>query len=106
MLRAGRTKKVVVLSGPGDAGTVLSTEDSLYPSYAVSKAGINMAIAKYAVEYKREGMVFLSIDPGIVNATTGVGEFNSNTHHYSFINYKFLSKKMVLKVTTRFMQRS
>lgn len=66
LLRAGRTKKVIVISGPGDAGTVLSTEDSLYPSYAISKAGVNMAVAKFAVEFKREGFVFVGIDPGAV----------------------------------------
>jgi len=35
--------------------------------YSISKAALNMAVAKYAAEYKTEGFVFLAISPGLVN---------------------------------------
>ena len=35
--------------------------------YAVAKHGINMAMLKYAVKYKSEGVIFIAMNPGIVD---------------------------------------
>jgi len=35
--------------------------------YSISKAGVNMVIAKYNVTYKQEGILFMGICPGSVD---------------------------------------
>lgn len=37
----------------------------------MSKAAMNLAVAKYAAQYKDEGLVFLSISPGLVKTKAG-----------------------------------
>ncbi|KAJ7158231.1 hypothetical protein C8R43DRAFT_1124847 [Mycena crocata] len=68
LLRKGAVKKVITISsGQGDIDGVLQMALDTYPGYAISKAALNLAIAKYAVELKPEGFVFLSLSPGSVN---------------------------------------
>jgi NAD(P)-dependent dehydrogenase (short-subunit alcohol dehydrogenase family) len=35
-------------------------------SYSISKAALNMAVAKFSAEYAKEGVLFLSVCPGLV----------------------------------------
>lgn len=64
----GQIKKVIAItSGMGDIGFVNELELDIAPSYAISKAGVNMALAKYSAIYKQEGILFLGICPGSVN---------------------------------------
>ncbi|KAJ6598604.1 hypothetical protein B0H10DRAFT_2179110 [Mycena sp. CBHHK59/15] len=71
LLQKGSAKKVISLSsGLGDLDLTLQSEGPGQASYSIAKAALNMAVAKYAVEYKGEGFVFLSISPGIVNTAT------------------------------------
>lgn len=37
------------------------------PIYSISKAAMNMAVAKYAAQYKKAGLIFLAISPGVVH---------------------------------------
>ncbi|KAG8927884.1 hypothetical protein FRC02_007636 [Tulasnella sp. 418] len=68
LLRAGSTKKVITLSsGMGDLDFILPAEQDLSPAYAISKAAVNMAVAKFAVSLKDEGFIFLAISPGLVD---------------------------------------
>ncbi|KAJ7158251.1 hypothetical protein C8R43DRAFT_882641 [Mycena crocata] len=68
LLRNGAAKKVITISsGHGDMDVVLQTGVNEFPGYAISKAALNLAIAKYAVELKPEGFVFLSLSPGAVD---------------------------------------
>ncbi|KAJ7223950.1 hypothetical protein C8J57DRAFT_1391050 [Mycena rebaudengoi] len=68
LLRLGSAKKVISLSsGMGDLDLTITTEHSGQGPYAISKAALNMVVAKYAVKYKAEGFVFLAISPGVVN---------------------------------------
>jgi len=71
LLRAGSAKKVITLStGLADLDFTLVSEFPFAAPYSISKAALNMAIAKYAVEYKEQGFVFLSISPGLVDTST------------------------------------
>lgn len=64
----GQIKKVIAItSGMGDIGFVNELELDIAPSYAISKAGVNMVLAKYSAIYKQEGILFLGICPGSVN---------------------------------------
>jgi NAD(P)-dependent dehydrogenase (short-subunit alcohol dehydrogenase family) len=71
LLREGAAKKVVTLSsGMGDTDLVLTSGIPNQAPYAISKAAVNMVVAKYAAEYKAEGFVFLAISPGLVDTAT------------------------------------
>lgn len=71
LLRAGNTKKVVTLSsGIGDLDLTLAADFGVHAPYSISKAALNMVVTKYAVEYKKDGFVFLAISPGLVNTAT------------------------------------
>jgi len=71
LLRRGTAKKVITISsGMGDAELVLKSGLSNQAPYAISKAALNMVVAKYAAEYKAEGFVFLAISPGLVDTST------------------------------------
>ncbi|KFZ01267.1 hypothetical protein V501_10111 [Pseudogymnoascus sp. VKM F-4519 (FW-2642)] len=61
------TVNAFIGDGMGDIGFVNELELDIGPSYAISKAGVNMALAKYSAIYKQEGILFLGICPGSVN---------------------------------------
>ncbi len=44
--------------------------------YSISKAALNAAVAKFAAQYKKDGILFMAICPGVV-AT----EMNSGKRH-------------------------
>ncbi|KAJ7918367.1 hypothetical protein B0H13DRAFT_2250048 [Mycena leptocephala] len=70
-LRAGTTKKVITLStGAADLAFVTGTSSSRQVGYAISKAALNMAVAKFAAALKQEGFVFLALSPGLVDTAT------------------------------------
>ncbi|KAK7063713.1 NAD(P)-binding protein [Favolaschia claudopus] len=70
LLKNGSTKKVLTLSsGVGHLGFTLQSGMAGSVSYAIAKAALNMAVAKFAVQYKAEGFVFLSINPGSVDTS-------------------------------------
>ncbi|KAJ6450764.1 hypothetical protein C8R45DRAFT_1223983 [Mycena sanguinolenta] len=72
LLRGGPTKKVAVLStGNADLDATLTMVNPGSVGYGISKAAMNMAIAKLALALKPEGFVFVSISPGMVDRKAG-----------------------------------
>ncbi|KUI56149.1 hypothetical protein VP1G_03479 [Cytospora mali] len=68
LIRQGNLKKVVVLSsGMGDISFVLESNMEAQSVYSISKAALNFAVAKFQVQYKEEGILFMAISPGVVN---------------------------------------
>ncbi|KAJ3498620.1 hypothetical protein NLG97_g990 [Lecanicillium saksenae] len=68
LVRKGQAKKLVAISSclaDIDFTNDFAVESG--PLYAVSKAAVNMVIAKFNAQYKKEGILFLSICPGMVN---------------------------------------
>lgn len=43
-------------------------------SYAITKAGVNMVIAKYDAMYSQEGILFMAICPGSADTSAQAGE--------------------------------
>ncbi|KAJ7508503.1 hypothetical protein B0H11DRAFT_1965373 [Mycena galericulata] len=71
LLRKGEVKKVIALSsGMGDLDLTLASEVSALGPYSISKAALNMVVAKYAAQLKGEGFTVLAISPGLVNTST------------------------------------
>lgn len=64
----GNAKKVIAISS-GVADDVLTAKYDLESSapYAISKAGLNTAVAKFSAQYRKDGVLFLSISPGVVD---------------------------------------
>ncbi|KAF8215777.1 hypothetical protein K438DRAFT_1659037 [Mycena galopus ATCC 62051] len=68
LLKNGSAKKVIsITSGMGDLEVTLLSESVAEATYAISKAALNMVVAKYAAQYKAEGFTFLAICPGMVS---------------------------------------
>lgn len=74
--RGGLKKILVVSSGMGDPNFVVEENVKMQTPYAVSKAALNMAVAKYHVQYKSEGILIMAISPGLVE-TGGYDSFES-----------------------------
>ncbi|KAI1660858.1 putative short chain dehydrogenase [Daldinia decipiens] len=72
----GKAKKVIVISS-GFADLDLTTRFDLDLSslYSISKAASNMAVAKFSAQYRKDGVLFLSITPGMVE----VGHYTNST---------------------------
>ncbi|KAI1470393.1 putative short chain dehydrogenase [Daldinia caldariorum] len=72
----GHAKKVIVLSsGFADLDLTNKFDLNLSSLYSISKAASNMAVAKFSAQYKTDGVLFLSITPGMVE----VGHYVNST---------------------------
>ncbi|KAK8075821.1 hypothetical protein PG997_010484 [Apiospora hydei] len=78
LILKGQTKKVVVIStGMAEMELVNKYEVDVGSLYSISKAAMNMATAKFNAQYKKDGVLFLSISPGVVD----VGKYTELTPH-------------------------
>ncbi|ETS80697.1 hypothetical protein PFICI_08226 [Pestalotiopsis fici W106-1] len=65
----GQAKKVVAItSSLANLPTVNGLGLEASPLYAIVKAGLNMVSAKFSAQYKLDGVLFVSICPGMVEA--------------------------------------
>jgi len=70
LVRKSEIRKVISLtSALADLEFTLASGFAASAPYSISKAALNMAMAKYAAQYKAQGIVFLSISPGMVNTS-------------------------------------
>lgn len=61
-------KKIAVISsGVGDIDFTLKSGLDTKSPYSISKAAVNMAVAKFHVEYRTRGVTVLAISPGLVD---------------------------------------
>lgn len=68
LILKGNAKKVIVLgSGLADDALTINLEHEIAGSYSISKAAVNTAIAKFAAELGKDGVLFLSLSPGYVD---------------------------------------
>ena len=64
----GNAKKVITLSsGHADHDLILNYDISSAAPYTISKAAMNTAVAKYSAQYGSQGVLFMSISPGVVD---------------------------------------
>ncbi|KAI1412747.1 NAD(P)-binding protein [Hypoxylon sp. FL1857] len=70
LIRKGKAKKVIAISsGHADVDLVLRYELEMSAPYAINKAAMNFAVAKYHAEFCHEGILFMSISPGVVDTS-------------------------------------
>ena len=68
LVQKGREKKVFTLStGMADIDVVNQLDITIGAPYSISKAALNLAIAKHNALYKAEGILFMAISPGFVD---------------------------------------
>lgn len=68
LVKASSIKKIIALtSGMGDSDFVNETGIDGGAPYAISKAGVNMVVAKYNATYKSDGVLTMGICAGSVN---------------------------------------
>ncbi|KAK4063871.1 hypothetical protein Trihar35433_8579 [Trichoderma harzianum] len=76
LILKGNTKKVITLStGMADLDSTNKFELQVAPGYAISKAAMNVAVGKFHAQYKKEGVLFMSISPGV----SDTGHYNNAT---------------------------
>jgi NAD(P)-dependent dehydrogenase (short-subunit alcohol dehydrogenase family) len=78
LILKGQAKKVVFLSS-GLADPDFTREYDVMPGslYGASKAAMNLLVAKYSAQYRKDGVLFLSLSPGLVD----VGHHNDGMAH-------------------------
>ncbi|KAE8823867.1 hypothetical protein P3342_012494 [Pyrenophora teres f. teres] len=61
------TKRVITItSGVADLDLTNAVEIDIGALYAASKAAMNLIVAKFSVQYKDQGVLFMEISPGVV----------------------------------------
>jgi len=68
LIKQSSIKKIVTIStGLADPDVVNNFEVDVAAPYAISKSATNMTVAKYNALYKKDGILFLAISPGLVD---------------------------------------
>ncbi|KAJ5131577.1 short chain dehydrogenase (AtsC) [Penicillium bovifimosum] len=68
LLVKGEIKKVIAIStGLADLDLTNDCEIDIGALYASSKAALNVIVAKFNAQYKKDGVLFLAISPGLVD---------------------------------------
>lgn len=69
LIRKGKQKKALFISSAmGDADFSVQADIYEQGSYSISKAALNMAVAKYHAKHKDEGILVMAISPGVVDS--------------------------------------
>ncbi|KAH7302815.1 hypothetical protein B0I35DRAFT_485630 [Stachybotrys elegans] len=67
LILKGTAKKVIgITSGHADAEAVRQFDLGVSAGYAISKASLNMVMAKFSAQYREQGVLFLALSPGVV----------------------------------------
>jgi len=76
LVMKGKAKKVITISsGHADLEFINGFDVENSPMYSASKAAMNVIVAKFNAQYKKDGVLFVSISPGVVE----VGHFAKAT---------------------------
>ncbi|KAI0468862.1 NAD(P)-binding protein [Xylaria cf. heliscus] len=68
LILKGKAKKVIAISsGVADIELLRKYDLEIAPVYAISKAALNAAVAKFSAQYARDGVLIMSICPGVVD---------------------------------------
>ncbi|WAO82895.1 Hypothetical protein NCS54_00006900 [Fusarium falciforme] len=68
LLLKGQAKKAITIStGMADPDFVSQFSISVAAPYSISKAAVNLAVSKFDAQYRKEGVLFMAISPGMVD---------------------------------------
>ncbi|KAF2430597.1 NAD(P)-binding protein [Tothia fuscella] len=72
LIKESKTKKVITIStGMADLDVVNTLGLGVGTPYSVSKGALNVLVAKYSAAYAPQGILFLSISPGMIDTYEG-----------------------------------
>lgn len=101
LIRKSKIKKIIVITtGLSDRDLIEKSTISFFMTYSAMKAALNMVVAKYAVELKSEGVIFLALSPGLVDTTADKPASKRGCSAKKFLKYK-----LTFPVTPEEMQR-
>jgi NAD(P)-dependent dehydrogenase (short-subunit alcohol dehydrogenase family) len=67
LVMKSKVRKVITLSsGLADLDLINLFGDEFAALYASSKAAMNIIVAKYSAQYKKDGVLFVSLSPGAI----------------------------------------
>jgi NAD(P)-dependent dehydrogenase (short-subunit alcohol dehydrogenase family) len=67
LIRKGQAKKIIAISsGMTDPDFITNFSITDGAPYTISKGALNIAIAKFDAQYRKEGILFMAISPGLV----------------------------------------
>ncbi|WXC59754.1 hypothetical protein SNK03_005612 [Fusarium graminearum] len=67
LIREGQAKKIIgISSGHADPDFITNFSIVEAAPYSMSKGALNIAIAKFDAQYRKEGILFMAISPGVV----------------------------------------
>ena len=73
----GKTKKVIAItSGHADLDFINNFDVENSALYSASKAALNVIVAKFSAQYKKDGVLVFSMSPGVVE----VGHFGDRIY--------------------------
>lgn len=79
LIHKGSAKKIIVIStGHADIDVPVAYDQTYVISYSVTKAAVNMVVAKYAAELKSQDVKVLALSPGIVATQQNIRKFCHN----------------------------
>jgi len=68
LILKGKAKKVIAISsGFADIDLTANLELPNSAPYSISKAALNMTVAKFSAQYAKDGVLFMTISPGVVD---------------------------------------
>lgn len=67
VLKSSIKKVITISSGHGDVNLIRDFGVWEAPAYSVEKAALNAVVAKYDARYRGDGVLFLSLSPGVVD---------------------------------------
>ncbi|KAL3443199.1 hypothetical protein BJX65DRAFT_208899 [Aspergillus insuetus] len=70
LIEKGEAKKVITItSGMADIDFIANFNIASGAPYSISKAAMNAAVAKFSAQYRKDGILFLGLSPGLVNTS-------------------------------------
>ncbi|KAF5624143.1 protoporphyrinogen oxidase [Fusarium sp. NRRL 25303] len=67
LIRKGQAKKIIAISsGMADPDFITNFSITDGAPYTISKGALNIAVAKFDAQYRKEGILFMAISPGLV----------------------------------------
>jgi NAD(P)-dependent dehydrogenase (short-subunit alcohol dehydrogenase family) len=85
LILKGEAKKIIAISsGMADPDFITQFSITDGPGYSMSKGALNIAIAKFDAEYRKQGVLFMAISPGLV-ATQDMSNGKSKPLFLSFV---------------------
>ena len=92
----GKAKKIITIStGLADLDLTNECDVDIGALYASSKAAMNVIVAKFNAQYKKDGVLFLSISPGVVD----VGRYEECTCPFLFFHNCNIQPSILIQTT-------